>query len=335
MLTSIETRLCGFRFLLIKKATNGNIDLFSKEAYIMHKNTVGDTNIIPLDDLISLSKKIESTKSKIEEKKKAVELEENKRNYEKRGFLASLSSLFLKRQPTQSETDLKLLNNELIKNNTQAQSLSVSYLAQQTTLRINCNENDFQAIFAEEEKIKKHQGRLDRVLEIHDMVYNTRELFKTARDRCSSASSTESIDLFSSNSAISAISYFETSDAKDSVDTAISALSELIKKIPKKIDDVNISAPDDFFDTILDMSSFSFIDFSSYDNMVALDEAVEKCGKVIDNLGKVIINIDTIVNNIKLKIETYNMAILKIRKPYFDAVRSEIPDNMFPFFYKN
>jgi hypothetical protein len=148
-----------------------------------------------------------------------------------------------------------------------------------------------------------------------------------AADDCSSASTTEMIDLLSSNRAMSVISSVSTSSAADSVRSAARALQALSEALPQRAGSQRLDEPDDFFDLLVDLTLAPSLDIFSWLNMGKLDDAADQCRKAAEKV-KVALN--------KLNESSAMAAALRVAEqqrlsqiaaPYIQAAASQVPSS--------
>lgn len=262
---------------------------------------------ISIGDLLSLSNKIIETEKTIELKK---ELMKTEKNNKKQGFFNKFFQIFFVKNKSDVEIEFEKLTSELSGYKTKAQSLSSSYLFEQANLKLKESHDDYRSASLIENKIKFQTGRVDKLFSLHDSIHNTSTLLKIARDHHASGS----ID-----------------NTYNSAEEAYTALLNLVKDLPDIVRDINLNVPDDLSYTSLDVSQW-------FNSDLILDKCVTNTNDFIESLGDFIgylNNTEIAVNEIVKKVKQVNDALIEdliiIKKPYFNQVRNEIPDNLFPF----
>ncbi len=95
------------------------------------------------------------------------------------------------------------------------------------------------------------------------LAENARELLKTAKDECNSASTTEFLDMVTTSKAISILSAIDTSSASSSLKRAMGALKRLADEMPARQSPIDSNLPDDTLDLFVDLTINPVIDILS------------------------------------------------------------------------
>ena len=148
-----------------------------------------------------------------------------------------------------------------------------------------------------------------------------------AADDCSSASTTEMIDLFSSNKAVSVISSISTSSAADSVRRATRALQALSEALPKRATSESIAEPDDFLDLLVDLAIAPPLDIFSWINMGKLDDAADQCRKAAEQVEATLNKLNESSARAAAQREAEQQQLNQIAAPYILAAAKQVPSN--------
>lgn len=262
---------------------------------------------ISIGDLRSLSNKIIETEKMIESKKTLIESEKNNKN---QGFFCKIFTALFVNKKSDTEIEIEKLTSELSGYKTKAQSLSSSYLFEQANIRLKENNNDYLSASSTESKIKYQSERMDKLLALHDSIHNTSSLLKIARDHHYSGS---------------------VDNTYSSTEEAYTALLTLIRDLPDTVREINLNVPDDLSDTILDVSKWFNPDLILDKCVTDTNEFIESLGEFIGYLNNTEIAVNEIIKRLKHINQTLIEELIIIKKPYFNQVRNEMPDNLFPF----
>ena len=148
-----------------------------------------------------------------------------------------------------------------------------------------------------------------------------------AADECSSASTTEMIDLFSSNKAVSVISSISTSSAADSVRRATRALQALSEALPKRATSESIAEPDDFLDLLVDLAIAPPLDIFSWINMGKLDDAADQCRKAAEQVEATLNKLNESSARAAAQREAEQQQLNQIAAPYILAAAKQVPSS--------
>lgn len=148
-----------------------------------------------------------------------------------------------------------------------------------------------------------------------------------AADDCSSASTTEMIDLFSSNKAVSVISSISTSSAADSVRRATRALQALSEALPKRATSESIAEPDDFLDLLVDLAIAPPLDIFSWINMGKLDDAADQCRKAAEKVEATLNKLNESSARAAAQREVEQQQLNQIAAPYILAAAKQVPSS--------
>lgn len=262
---------------------------------------------ISIKELLSLSSKILETEKKIEAKKSLVS---NEKNNQKQGFFNKFFTMLFADKKDSIEVELVKLTSELSAYKTTAQSLATSYLFEQARIKIKENHDDHETISSIEDKIKKQSEKLDKLFSLHDSIHNTSIFLKTARDHRTSS---------------------PTDNTYNPIEEARAALLELARKLPSNVHDINTDAQGELSYTFLDASPWFNADLILSKYSTETNDFFEDISVIIGYLNNTIIAVDEIVKKIKVVNEELGLKLINLKKPYFNQVRSEMPDNLFPF----
>lgn len=168
----------------------------------------------------------------------------------------------------------------------------------------------------------KRQERIRRLLDLARAAHNKLE---EASSDCESASTTELLDLASTNKALSLLSTFETSDAADSVKEATAALKALSQALPKRAEATEFDMPDDFLDLAVDLALAPTFDIFSFFNMQSLDKAASQCREASKKLAPLLSHLQNLHAETAARVTTEQAALHAIEAPYLHAAAALIP----------
>ncbi|EMP3151670.1 hypothetical protein WDX82_005127 [Salmonella enterica] len=172
------------------------------------------------------------------------------------------------------------------------------------------------------ENARKRQERAGRLL---DLAQTADEKLAEARSDCESASTTELLDLVSTNKALSVLSTFETSDAADSVKEAAAALKALSEALPKRSAAAEFDMPDDFLDLVVDLAIAPVFDILSFFNMQRLDKAASQCREASEKLAPLLARLQKLHHETLLRVSAEEAALRVIEAPYLQAAAALVP----------
>lgn len=160
------------------------------------------------------------------------------------------------------------------------------------------------------------------------LAENARELLKTAKDECNSASTTEFLDMVTTSKAISILSAIDTSSASSSLKRAMGALKRLADEMPARQSPIDSNLPDDMLDLFVDLTINPVIDILSWLNIEKLDNAEVQCSKALKKLqtllGQLGAEHDLRTKDYQSQLDT----LKRIEQPYIKKVMRHIPENM-------
>jgi hypothetical protein len=160
----------------------------------------------------------------------------------------------------------------------------------------------------------------------YNQAQGTQQKFIRAADACSSASSSEMLDMVSSKKAFSVLSSMDTSSAASAIQEAKSALRRLSDTLPSKTDHVDIAIPDDTLDLIFDFSFDLGFDFMSMVNMNNLDTAASNCRKQAEHLHPLVDRLKAVASDAEAKYQGELSALQQIEAPYLVAATALVPE---------
>lgn len=170
--------------------------------------------------------------------------------------------------------------------------------------------------------LRQRQGQAAAWLELSQDAI--RKLSAAASD-CESASSTELIDLVTTNKTISLLSSLETSSAADSVRSANAAVRALSKALPKRGSASEVEEPSDFLDLAIDIAIEPSFDVLSWLNMGKLDEAANECRRLAEQLSPNHERLELLGKESQARLDDAICVLSTIELPYLTAAAEHVP----------
>lgn len=158
---------------------------------------------------------------------------------------------------------------------------------------------------------------------------SARDAFVEAMEACSSASSMEMMDVFSSSKVVSAMSHSSTSAAREAVGKATGALSGLKKAVAEaETVRAEVDMPDDFLDLVIDFAIDLPFDFLSWSNMEKLDAAVNDCGRVASEIGTLLPKLQSDLKEARMREQRAFDALAEVDGPFIAAAARTLPRSL-------
>lgn len=189
------------------------------------------------------------------------------------------------------------------------------------------DEGDHSRYLAQRERVATASKRHNQIDKWRGLAQEAHSLLISAADDCSSASTTEMIDLFSSNKAISVISSISTSSAADSVRRATRALQALSEALPKRANSESIAEPDDFLDLLVDLAIAPPLDIFSWINMGKLDDAAVQCRKAAEKVEVTLNKLNDSVSRAAAQRQDEQQQLSQIAAPHIQAAAKQVPSS--------
>ncbi|MCS7527128.1 hypothetical protein N0609_12505 [Pseudomonas aeruginosa] len=216
---------------------------------------------------------------------------------------------------------------ELANVQAQAQAFAARWIVAEAMASLANDEADYPRYLAQRERVAMATKRHTQVDNWRGLAQDAHSLLISAADECSSASTTEMIDLFSSNKAVSVISSVSTSSAADSVRKANRALQALSEALPKRASAESFALPDDFFDLLVDLAIAPSFDFLSWINMGKLNHAEDQCRKAAEKVEATLIKLNESVSRAYAQRNSEQQKLRKIAAPYLQATAERVPSS--------
>lgn len=147
----------------------------------------------------------------------------------------------------------------------------------------------------------------------------------TAASDCQSASSTELIDLVTTNKTISLLSSLETSSAADSVRSANASVRTLSEALPKRGSASVVDEPSDFLDLAVDIAFEPSFDVLSWLNMGRLDDAAHECRRLSEQLSPNHERLERLAKESQAQLDDAIRVLSTIELPYLTAAAEHVP----------
>lgn len=173
------------------------------------------------------------------------------------------------------------------------------------------------------EDARKAERTARRVL---GLARKAKSAFDAAADACSSASTMEMMDAFSSNKGISMMSSLSNSSARSAVEEAKDALTRLQSAVPSvsRVDAL-IDMPDDFLDLALDFAFDLPFDFLSWSNKATLDAANEKCVEASAAVETAVAKLSLLLESASARVHLEDGRAQEIVRPYLAEAAASVP----------
>lgn len=170
------------------------------------------------------------------------------------------------------------------------------------------------------------QARLDKFSNLHSLSRQALSALDTAAERCSSASTMETIDMISSNKGLSLLSTIETGEASDDVETAKRAVTRLQKALKRteqdpELMDVGSDLPDLAIDMMFDVG----LDVLSFFNMLALDESEQSCRDAYDKLKPLHERLEQLKTTASSATDRARTDFESVRRPMLEQWLQQVP----------
>lgn len=188
-------------------------------------------------------------------------------------------------------------------------------------------EGDYARYITQRERVSTATKRHNQIDKWRGLAQDAHNQLLRAADDCSSASTTEMIDLFSSNKAVSVISSISTSSAADSVRRATRALQALSEALPERASSESLAEPDDFLDLLVDLAIAPPLDIFSWINMGKLDDAADQCRKAAEKVEATLNKLNESVLRAAAQRETEQQQLSQIAAPYIQAAAKQVPSS--------
>lgn len=206
-----------------------------------------------------------------------------------------------------------------IKNFIKRQEALLKDYQREIDVKKNTLKNNYinQLIMSDSTNNQKYESINERIQLVTDL-YNTIHKAKKAGDNVlseinealsaiDSASTMETIDMFTSNKGISLLSSMSTSDAKSEVDDVAPAIEKFKKELEYtrvKVNEVQLESTWATLDLIFDMADIGFMDiFSSFMVLDSLNSAESKLKDVEKTIRKVMETVNKDYNEIKNQLQ--------------------------------
>ncbi|WP_121498372.1 hypothetical protein [Pseudomonas aeruginosa] len=216
---------------------------------------------------------------------------------------------------------------ELANVQAQARAFASRWIVSAAKASLANAEADYARYLAQRERVATATKRHVQVENWRGLAQDAHTLLISAADDCSSASTTEMIDLFSSNKGVSVISSISTSSAADSVRKANRALQALSEALPKRASSESFALPDDFFDLLVDLAIAPSFDFLSWINMGKLDDAEDQCRKAAGKVEATLSKLNLSVARAAELREAEQQKLCQIAAPYIQAAARLVPSS--------
>ncbi len=242
----------------------------------------------------------------------------------KHSFWARFADLLLQSKAKKTE---ELAAAELAHVLAQAKTFAGQWVVSTAKTALAGCEADYARYLAQRERVATATKRYNQTDKWHGLAQDAHNHLLRAADDCSSASTTEMIDLFSSNKAVSVISSFNTSSAADSVRRATRALQALSEALPKRASSESFAEPDDLFDLLVDLAIAPSLDIFSWINMGKLDDAADQCRKAAEKVEATLNKLNESVSRAAANREAEQQQLSQIAAPYIQAAAKQVPSN--------
>ncbi|WP_427121422.1 hypothetical protein [Pseudomonas aeruginosa] len=216
---------------------------------------------------------------------------------------------------------------ELANVQAQAQAFAGRWIVATAKASIANDDADYARYITQRERVAKAIKRHIKIDKWRQLAQDAHSQLLSAADDCSSASTTEMIDLFSSNKAVSVISSISTSSAADSVRRATRALQALSEALPKRATSESIAEPDDFLDLLVDLAIAPPLDIFSWINMGKLDDAADQCRKAAEKVEATLNKLNESSASAAAHREAEQQQLSQIAAPYILAAAKQVPSS--------
>lgn len=159
----------------------------------------------------------------------------------------------------------------------------------------------------------------------HALAEDAYRKLQAAASDCSSASSTEFLDLLSKNKGISILSTISTDSAASSIRSANQAVRALEAALPKRAVESNIAQPSDMLDLIVDLTFEPAFDILSWFTMSKLNDAEQECRRVANVLAPLRTRLQAIHAAAASKHSTEALHLKSIEAPYLANATQQVP----------
>lgn len=243
----------------------------------------------------------------------------------KRSFWARIADLLLQSEAEKTEEQAAA---ELAHVQAQARTFAGQWVVSTAKAALAGCEGDYARYLTQRERVATATKRHNQIDKWRGLAQDAYTQLLRAADDCSSASTTEMIDLFSSNKAVSAISSISTSSAADSVRSrATRALQALSEALPKRASSESFAEPDDLFDLLVDLAIAPSLDIFSWINMGKLDDAADQCRKAAEKVESTLNKLNESVSRAAANREAEQQQLSQIAAPYIQAAAKQVPSN--------
>lgn len=229
---------------------------------------------------------------------------------------------------TGAEAELNNAQSQLAKVTENARNSAHAWIIAKSAQNLAENPTDVRLHQEQKQRLECAIRRHLKLAHWFNLAQDADDKLSAVCNACKSASTSEMLDLFSSNKAFSALSYIDTSSASDTVKKASQAVRALSEALPKRAQDGNIEQLDDLFDLVVDITFDPSIDVFSLFNMNKLDEAASHCEQVSKNLRPLLIRIGQLYEESQNRINHEMTMLRNIEAPYLKAVSARISSEL-------
>lgn len=229
---------------------------------------------------------------------------------------------------TPAEKDVEDKTERLAAISANASKAAQQWIVTEARAGLQSSTEDTRRHSEQSQRIENARKRQDRARRLLDLARTADEKLGEARSDCESASTTELLDLVSTNKALSILSTFETSDAADSVKEATAALKALKEALPKRAEATEFDMPDDLLDLVVDLAIAPVFDILSFFNMQRLDKAAEQCREASEKLAPLLARLQKLHDETAARVTAEQTALRAIEAPYLQAAAALVPPSI-------